>query len=73
MNIPEVHLWTIELVADQGLVRYSCRSCGRCMEDGPDGLRLLTRGDTEVVHHGGSLSEPVVELQQHEPPPTVMH
>ena len=51
----EVHRMTTEFVADRQLVRYSCAICQCCYEDGPDGLRLIHKGDARVAHRGGVL------------------
>lgn len=50
------HTMDARWIADQMTTRYSCRSCGRCVEDGPEGLRVLVRGDVSAVHRGGVLT-----------------
>jgi len=55
MSKLNLHFMQTEMVADQQLVRFSCPICERCVESGPDGLRILVRGDTSVRHQGGSV------------------
>jgi hypothetical protein len=40
-------------VEDQLTTRYTCRSCPRCVEDVPEGLRVLARGDVHAIDQGG--------------------
>ncbi len=68
MAVREVHLMQTELIADQRIVRHFCPTCGRCMEDRPDGLFVLVRGDPDAVHRGGSLVDLETELEQDPPP-----
>ncbi len=73
MPVREVHLMQIELIADQQTVRHLCPTCGRCLEDRPDGLVVLVRGDTDAVHRGGSLGGLEAELEQDAPPGPMAH
>lgn len=75
MNLTEIHLYEVTHIAEQRTVRYTCRACGRCMEDRPDALVLLHAGDTQAAHRGGSLSDVAAELEQDAAPspPTLRH
>jgi hypothetical protein len=48
-----VHPMTVERFADRQTTRYTCPVCQRCVEDGPDGLTILFRGDPQASHRGG--------------------
>lgn len=52
----EYHVLTVELIEDRQTTRYSCPICHRCMEDGPEGLTLIHRGDPSASHRGGSIT-----------------
>ena len=60
MSHREFHVMAVELIADRQVTRYTCPTCQRCLEDGPEGITLLHKGDQEASHRGGSL----VGLQQ---------
>ena len=65
-----------ELDEALGWMRYTCPTCHRCLEDGPDGLRVLRRGDLDAVHTGGTLEAPLVEVEgtgERPPPTTTLH
>jgi hypothetical protein len=72
MHSLHFHRMDTELIAERRTVRYTCPTCQRCVEDGPDGLRVLHKGDLSVGHRGGSL-----DIEQDEPaavvetPPTL--
>lgn len=51
----DIHFMTAELIVDRRTVRYTCPVCDRCLEDGPDGLILIHRGDQAARHRGGSI------------------
>jgi hypothetical protein len=74
MHPREHHVMQAELDAEQGTMRYTCPRCRRCVEDGPDGIKIVHRGDLEAVHQGGSLAGPSLEIES-EPaaPPPVLH
>lgn len=65
----EWHRWDIRVEHDTQVVRYVCPQCGRCMEDRPEGLVLLERGDPSARHGGGELSDVATELSASAPPP----
>lgn len=73
MPTPEVHLMQVELIADRRTVRYSCAACGRVMEDGPDALVVLSRGDPQARHHGGTLREVQADVEADDSPPPALH
>jgi len=54
---------------ERDTMRYTCGICGRCVEDGPHGLRILRRGDPSAVHQGGSLTGVALELEAEPPAP----
>lgn len=56
MSTSRWHRMDVELIAERAITRYSCPICHRCVEDGPDGLRIVHRGDTRVGHRGGSIA-----------------
>lgn len=70
MKPTEFHLYEVTRIAEQRTVRYLCRTCGRCMEDRPEGLVLVHRGDTTVTHGGGTLKDTTLELDQDASPPS---
>jgi hypothetical protein len=49
------HTMDAQWIEDQLTTRYVCRQCARWVEDGPEGLRVVVRGDLHVVHRGGVL------------------
>ena len=75
MNLTEIHLYEVTHIAELRTARYTCRACGRCMEDRPDALVLLHAGDAQAAHSGGSLNDVAMELEQDAvpPPPMVRH
>ena len=56
------HRMDTELIAERHTMRYTCPTCQRCVEDGPEGTRVLHRGDLSVGHRGGSF-----DLEHDEP------
>jgi hypothetical protein len=69
-----LHLMHAALDEARDTMRYTCRTCDRCVEDGPEGLRILRAGDLQAVHQGGSLSSLALELEAEPPaPPPVLH
>ena len=73
MSHPEFHVLQAELIADRRTTRYSCPSCQRCFEDGPEGLRLIFAGDRDAVHRGGPLAPGQLELQRSRVAQPVLH
>ena len=69
MRVTAFHPWLVELMADRQTVRYHCPLCGRCMEDRPEGLVLIDRGDETARHGGGSLSDSSCEVDPIVAPP----
>jgi hypothetical protein len=70
----EVHVMTVSVCEDSRTVRYTCPWCRRCMEDGPQGLKVLFRGDVNARHRAGSLVPSVQEIEAEEPPlPPTLH
>lgn len=63
MNFPAIHLMDTELIEDRATMRYSCPVCDRCVEDGPEGLVVLHRGDAAASHRGGTLAEVQQEVE----------
>ncbi len=55
MTHPEVHRMDTELISDRQTMRYSCPICQRCVEDGPEGITIVHKGDSTVAHRGGAL------------------
>jgi hypothetical protein len=56
MSTSRWHRMDVESIAERATTRYSCPICHRCVEDGPEGLRIVHRGDTSVGHRGGSIA-----------------
>lgn len=52
----EFHVMQAVLIEERATTRYSCLMCERCVEDGPDGLTIVHRGDQRAMHRGGSLT-----------------
>jgi hypothetical protein len=59
----------VELIADRRVTRYTCPTCQRCVEDGPEGVSVLYKGDQHASHRGGRARglEQVVEQEQRPP------
>lgn len=64
----EQHVLTAELIEDRQTMRYSCPTCHRCLEDGPEGLIMIHRGDPSAAHRGGSIEAVEHEIEQNDPP-----
>lgn len=74
MGHRELHLMQATLDEERETMRYTCSACERCVEDGPQGLRVLHRGDPEARHQGGSLSGVALEIEAEPPmPPPLLH
>ncbi len=73
MGAQELHIMTAQLLADRQTMRYTCPVCQRCLEDGPNGLNVLHRGDQTVRHQSGTVVPNVqrVEPAEQTPPPTL--
>ena len=54
----------VEVITDRQVTRYTCPTCQRCLEDGPDGIALLHKGDQEASHRGGRLPGFGQEVEQ---------
>jgi hypothetical protein len=55
-------------------MRYTCALCHRCIEDGPDGLKVLHRGDPNARHRGGRITSLAGDVEQDQPgAPPVLH
>lgn len=67
MSQPEVHPMTAEWVTERQTMRYTCPACRRCVEDGPDGLRVLHTGNPEARHVGGVLKMTGIEVEPSPP------
>jgi len=68
-----VHLMQAVLDEAREVMRYTCSVCSRCIEDGPDGLRVVKKGDLEAVHRGGSLAPAMLDLESEPQPPPLLH
>lgn len=73
MNPTEVHVMQSAWIAERQTMRYHCPTCQRCLEDGPEGLRLLAKGDQQAQHVGGLLSTLHLEIEQAPAPPPLLH
>jgi hypothetical protein len=74
MSSIEIHLMTAELISDRRTMRYTCALCHRCIEDGPDGLKVLHRGDPNARHRGGRITSLAGDVEQDQPgAPPVLH
>lgn len=51
----EFHVMQAVLSEDRATTRYNCPVCDRCVENGPDGITIVHRGNQNAVHRGGSL------------------
>jgi hypothetical protein len=67
MSHREFHVMTVERLAERQVTRYSCPTCQRCVEDGPEGITLLYRGDQDASHRGGSLRGFAQDFEQQPP------
>ncbi len=63
MDPREFHVMNAELSRDRQTMRYTCPTCRRCMEDGPDGIAVLFAGDRQAVHRAGTLKPMVEEVE----------
>jgi hypothetical protein len=50
------HPMTSQWLPQLQTMRYRCLVCSRCVEDGPEGLRVVAAGDTDALHSGGNLA-----------------
>ena len=73
MSPREHHVMTAELIEDRQTMRYTCPTCQRCLEDGPEGLALLHKGDQGASHQGGVLGQVQYEVEQEQPQRQVLH
>ncbi len=74
MGHREFHVMNAELIQERKTMRYTCPTCQRCMEDGPDGLTLVHAGDRSAVHRAGTITPTVDEVEQGSPPsPPTLH
>lgn len=74
MDLTETHVMTTELFAERRTMRYSCPLCQRCMEDGPEGLRIIQKGDPTARHVGGVLAASLRrEIEQAVPEKRILH
>ena len=64
MNHPESHVMNAVLIEDRQTVRYTCPVCLRCVEDGPDGITTIHKGDPSASHRGGSILQMQHEIHQ---------
>ena len=64
MKTHEFHRMDTELLVERQTMRYSCRICQRTVEDGPDGITIVHKGDPTVAHRGGSLDITHEEFEQ---------
>ena len=70
----EVHVMTVTLSEDSRTVRYTCPWCRRCMEDGPQGLTVLVRGDPNARHRAGAVVPNMQDIETEDPPlPPTLH
>jgi hypothetical protein len=69
MTPAAVHPMTVERIADRQTTRYTCPVCQRCVEDGPDGLTILFRGDPAASHRAGVFALEIEELEAAAAPP----
>jgi len=61
---PEVHHMDAELVHDRQTMRYRCTVCAWCVEDGPEGVAVVSKGDPIAAHRGGQLEVVTDEVEQ---------
>jgi hypothetical protein len=60
----QVHHMDAELVHDRQTMRYRCTVCAWCVEDGPEGVTVVHKGDPTVAHRGGQLEVVTDEVEQ---------
>jgi hypothetical protein len=73
MSRPEFHLMQPVLNEDRATMRYSCPICDRCVEDGPEGITIVHKGDQSAVHRGGSLRSIDHSMEQVSQPVPRLH
>ncbi len=73
MTMTAQHTMETSWIEDRQVSRYTCRSCARCVEDGPDGLRVLVRGDQTASHRGGVFAAEVELEIEADPLARVLH
>jgi hypothetical protein len=73
MTHREYHVMNAELIEDRLTMRYTCTTCQRCLEDRPEGITILHKGDPRASHRGGSLRNSSVEIEQVAPEKPVLH
>ena len=73
MSQREFHVMNAVLVEDRQTMRYTCPVCQRCLEDGPDGMTMIHKGDQSASHRGGSLGPAQCEVEQDAPAQPLLH
>lgn len=73
MDTTAVHTMKTELITERQTMRYTCPVCQRCMEDRPEGLVLLNKGDQHARHVAGVFSTIEMEIEQAPPVKPVLH
>ena len=64
MSHREFHVMNAELIEDRQTMRYTCPVCQRCLEDGPEGITTIHKGDQLAAHRGGSISSIQQDVEQ---------
>lgn len=64
MSQREYHVMDVVLIEDRQTTRYTCPICQRCLEDGPEGIAMVHKGDQSALHRGGSLVLSDQEVEQ---------
>ena len=63
MPTAPVHPMQVQRFAERQVTRYTCRICQRCVEDGPEGLTIIARGDPWASHRAGVFALEVDEVE----------
>ncbi|MBL8340643.1 MAG: hypothetical protein JNL30_04170 [Rubrivivax sp.] len=74
MDHREFHVMNAELIGERQTMRYTCPTCRRCMEDGPDGITVLHAGDRRALHRAGTVKAVIDDIDTAAPvPPHTLH
>ncbi len=73
MNHAPIHPMDAELIHDRQTMRYRCTVCAWCVEDGPEGVTVVQKGDPTAAHRGGALEVVTDDVEPDPQPKPLLH
>jgi hypothetical protein len=73
MSQGDFHIMTAVLIEERQVMRYTCTVCPRCLEDGPEGITVIHRGDAAAMHRGGRIAPGQGDIEQEPRAPRRLH